>query len=132
MLHPQEDWGDFMTEEIEESFAYNIILRFICLFPRYYREWFDQKSKLTKVSGMIIQSGLEDKILDYQLDQIELSQVEWKSDKFNIHIYKKNREINLIYTVDEVNFEYIIKIPEEYPKKNLIVKSVKTKHYKDT
>lgn len=129
--NPLDVWGDSMTEEVEESFAFHLVLRFAGQFAKYFKEWYDVKSKYTKLSGMIIQNAMEDKILLYELDQIELSQHQWKDSQFNIYLNKQNREIQVIYSVDDSKFEYILTIPYEYPKRKIQVKSLNEWYVKD-
>lgn len=114
--NPDMAWGETIDEKTKEAFAINCFLLFSSKFPKNLRKWIEHSDKnLSNIALLMLKQGINKAIFDLEVDQIELSQYSWKTDDFNIYIYKKSREIYAVFSQDDTCIEVVLQVPENYP-----------------
>lgn len=114
--NPETVWGETINEQTKEAFAINCLLLFSSKFPKNLRKWIESADKsLSNIALLMLKQGISNAIFDLEVDQIELSQYSWKTDEFNIYIYRKTREIYAVFSQEDTRIEVALKVPENYP-----------------
>jgi len=132
--NPEKHWGDSVTEETKLAFALHIFFSLTHLFPKNLRNWLET-DRQSAIALTILKARVSEAIYLKELDKIELTQHEWKSDDFDVFFNKNTKEVFAVYLKDDTRFEIVLSIPGNYPVKPIGIKvtgSVKISETKET
>ena len=120
--NPEKQWGEVINEEVRENFAIHVFYNLTFMFPKNLRVWLENEKKLGGLAMGILKAGVSEAIYNRELDKIELTQHEWKSDDFDVFFNKNTREIFAIYMKDDCKFEIVLTVPNNFPVKPIGIK----------
>ncbi|KAL4503256.1 hypothetical protein ABPG72_000862 [Tetrahymena utriculariae] len=115
------EWSDFLSRESLFQLLVQSLYIFSSKFPFFLRNWLENtaEKRFIKVAESLIKSFISNALYLKEVETIELSQIEWQSEEFNIYVLKKTREINAVYMKENQKLEINLKIPLEYPIKHI-------------
>ena len=89
--------------------------------------WLETEKKYNFTAMAILKSHVNEAIYLKELEKIELTSPEWKSDTFDVFFNKNTKEIFTVYLKDDTKFEISLNVPSNYPVKPIQI-TVMNKH----
>mmetsp|Transcript_8101 Transcript_8101/g.7274 ORF Transcript_8101/g.7274 Transcript_8101/m.7274 type:complete len:384 (-) Transcript_8101:93-1244(-) len=110
------EWEDFSSIDTLFKLIVQLNYLFIGKFPKFFRKWYNDTSKLNrKEAEIIIRNFISNTMFNDEKQLIETKSGEWKSEEFNIYVTKSTRQIFASFMKDSSKLEIALTIPEDYP-----------------
>lgn len=81
------------------------------------RLWYDRQKdkKLQSLCQKILKNIISDALFSKEIEKIEVRQLEWRTEEFDVYAMRKSKEIFAEYSKNGAKVSLKLKIKDDYP-----------------